>query len=82
MRQAISTHYNVSPATGAGRMRAITGSGIRLAAPYDHGLSQEANHRAAAEALARKLGWTWGNHWAGGGVRDGYVFVDSTDGLP
>ena len=82
MRQAIETRY--LPATGSrgSRIKATSGSGLSKTVPWDHAHNQGRNHRDAAEALARKLGWGWGHHWAGGGTRAGYAFVDSLDGLP
>ena len=36
---------------------------------WDHALDSEANHKAAARELARKLGWS--GTWYGGGNPDG-----------
>lgn len=43
-------------------------------------LGLEANHRAAAVALIRKLGWTSPNYgdWIAGDTPTGYVFVCDT----
>ena len=44
--------------------------------PYDHSLSAEGNHEAAAAALAEKLGWSgWDGRWIGGSTPRGYVFA-------
>ncbi len=44
---------------------------------WNHALGQTANHVAAAEALACKLGWS--GAWFGGGLPgSGYCFVDGS----
>lgn len=82
MRQAISTRY-VGPTNYRGaRVIATAGGGLRLTLSWDYALNQQRNHQAAARALADRLQWGWGPHWAGGGTKDGYCFVDSSDGQP
>jgi hypothetical protein len=46
-----------------------------LTVAWDHALSREQNHLAAARVFATKMGW--GGRWRGGGNADstGYVFV-------
>jgi len=50
-----------------------------LTIPWDDALDSEANHDAAATALARKLGWLDGHSLVGGGMPDGrgncYVLI-------
>lgn len=43
---------------------------------YNHSLSSEENHTAAAEALAAKLGWE-GDYIGGHNGGDGMVFVNA-----
>lgn len=45
----------------------------RLTIPYRYDLSPEDGHRAAAQALADRLGWV--GTLAGGALADGYAFV-------
>ena len=45
---------------------------------YNYALSNEQNHRAAAEALARKLDWV--GYYGGGYIgADSYVFINIDD---
>lgn len=80
MAQGIWTKY-----LGNGRVKATArtrnswGGGeaeMALRWNYDHALDTEANHAAAAKALAAKLGWA--GLWHGGGRPDsaGYMFVN------
>jgi hypothetical protein len=51
---------------------------------WDHAIGVEGNHRAAAQALIEKLGWTgqgWAGLWCQGGdaTGSGYVFVFSPE---
>lgn len=75
--QAIITKYIGPTDTKPSRIKAACGAGS-ITIGYPHDLSGQAVHRAAAEALAVKLGWT-GEHYGpllGGGVfNGGYVFV-------
>ena len=54
--QAIITKYHGPAGLQGSRMSATCDAGRRML-PRDHALDSEGNHRAAAEALARKLGW-------------------------
>ncbi|MEO7381024.1 MAG: hypothetical protein ABIV25_04705, partial [Paracoccaceae bacterium] len=44
-----------------------------LTLPYDYALSGEALHRAAAQALADRLGWA--GELVGGALAEGYAFT-------
>ena len=57
-------------ATHSGRFTSVLMS-------YDHNLSSEENHTAAAEALAAKLGWE-GDYIGGHNGGDGMFFVNAT----
>lgn len=80
MTQGIWTKY-----LGNGRVKAIArtrgswggdDAEIALRWNYDHALNADENHAAAAQALARKLGWA--GLWHGGGRPDsvGYMYVN------
>lgn len=56
MNQAIVTKYHGPTNTRGSRISATADAG-RITVPYHYGMSQEANHRAAAEALTVKLEW-------------------------
>jgi hypothetical protein len=71
--KAISTRY-LGPTNYRGaRITAFDSDRNRITVSYPHGLSGEAVHRVAAEALRDKMGWT--GRLIGGATRDGYVFV-------
>jgi hypothetical protein len=74
--KAITTKY-IGPSNVRGARIAATGHdgrGGRMYVPYDHALSIEHNHAAAARMLAEKLEWS--GDWYGGGLGSGqYVFV-------
>jgi hypothetical protein len=72
--QAIVTRYIGPTHFKGGRIKAATYGGT-LTVPYDHKLNSEANHAAAAKALAVKLGWC--GHWFMGAMHNdtGYCFV-------
>jgi len=84
--QAIETKYLGPTNTKGGRIKATAWAGSTTT-PYDHGLNYSENHRAAALALAAKLGkyaeqyngssiWTEGDWLQGGNAKgDGYVFI-------
>ena len=55
--QAIQTRYLSPTNTRGSRIKAWAAAGS-ITIPYPHELSGQAVHRAAAEALAVKLGWT------------------------
>ena len=74
MRQAIITHF-IGPTNFRGPRVSAKADAGRIVVNWNYALSVEANHRAAAEALANKLGWNGG--WIGGGLPgDGFVFVN------
>lgn len=77
MRQAIATKF-LGPTNSRGaRVKASAEAGS-LTVSWDYALGIEANHAAAARALALKLGWS--GHWHGGGLPgSGFVFVLRTD---
>ena len=81
IRQAIETRYLAPTNSKGGRIKATAWAGSKIV-PYDHALSIEGNHRAAAMALAAKLGWHThapAECWATGGNAkgDGYLHVDT-----
>lgn len=57
--QSIRTRYHGPTDTRGSRIKASCEGGT-LTVPYDHALNLGENHRAAALALAEKLGW---NRW-------------------
>lgn len=82
MRQSIQTRYIGPTNTRGSRVKARSSSGLSLTLTWDDALDTDANHRAAAEALARKL--KWGGRWLAGGGQDGKgnVYVnDDGDGF-
>ena len=73
--QAIETRYLGPTNTKGGRIKATAWAGS-VTVPYDHALSLEDNHRAAAMALVAKYGWT-GTYAQGGHAKGvGYYFVN------
>lgn len=67
--KAIQTRY-LGPTNHRGsRITAWTEGGNRVTIPCPHELSGESVHRAAAEALCRKLDWP--TELAGGGLPNG-----------
>jgi hypothetical protein len=73
--QAIQTRYHGPSNTRGSRISAKADAG-RISIPYPHELSGEACHRAAAEALCKKLGWDGVETLAGGQLPSGdYAFV-------
>lgn len=75
MSQAVETRYSCG-ADGGGRLL-VRSQAKRKTVPWDHALDVEANHRAAAMALVRDLGWESYGTWLGGANAkgDGYSFV-------
>jgi len=72
MPQAISTKYLGPTNTKPARIKATTGGGYSLTIPY----SYDGNpHMAAAQMLARKMGW--GGTMIEGHTTEGSVFVFS-----
>jgi hypothetical protein len=79
--QAIQTKY-IGPSNVKGsRVKAKAQAGS-ITLHWDDSLNSDANHTAAALALAKKLGWTYGT-WHGGGMPDGsgcvFVCADRPD---
>ena len=73
--QAIETRYLGPTNTKGGRIKATAAAGS-VTISYDHALNSDANHKAAADALIAKMGWT-GTFAQGGNVKcDGYFFVN------
>ena len=75
--KAIITMYQGPSNTRGARIRAHEPDGKSVTVSYDHGLSAERNHGAAAVALCKKLGWT-GTLIQGGLKGRENVFVFST----
>ncbi len=73
--QAIETKYLGATNTKGSRIKASAAAGS-VTLPYDYALDAQGNHKAAADALIAKLGWT-GTFAQGGNVKgDGYYFVN------
>lgn len=81
MTTAIITKW-LGPTNHRGsRVKASAGWGDyhrTLTVGWNYALGVEANHRNAALALAKKLGWS--GPWTGGEIETGYVFVRSFNG--
>lgn len=82
LMKAIITRFH-GPTNYRGSRIAACAEGVqRLYLPYDHSLSPDENHYAAAYALAQRQGWLQPGHTlAGGGLPNGrgnaYVFVQA-----
>ena len=73
--QAIETKYVKPTNITGGRIKA-TAYGGSVTVGYDHALSIDDAHKAAADALIAKMGWT-GTFAQGGNAKgNGYVFVN------
>lgn len=73
--QAIETRYLGPTNTKGGRIKATAWAGS-VTIGYDHALNTEGAHKAAADALIAKMGWT-GTFAQGGNAKgNGYVFVN------
>ena len=73
MSKAIVTKY-LGPTNYRGsRIKASDMDGNSITIGYPHELSGIAVHEKAARALMDKMGWT--GKIAGGGLKNGYVFV-------
>ena len=73
--QAIETRYLGPTNTKGGRIKATAWAGS-ITIGYNHALDVDGNHKAAADALIAKLGWT-GTFAQGGNAKgNGYVFVN------
>jgi hypothetical protein len=71
--KAITTKYHGATNTRGSKITASDEDGNRVTISYPYELSGEAVHRAAADALCAKMGWT--GKLAGGSLKNGYVFV-------
>lgn len=72
--QSIITKYHGPTNVKGSRVSArASGNGVKVTLSYDHALSAEGNHMAAAQALMAKLDWQ--GHYIGGHTQDGMVFV-------
>lgn len=71
--KAITTRYHGPTNTRGARISARDLDGNRATISYPYDLSGEAVHRAAADQLCAKMGWT--GRLVGGAVARGYVFV-------
>ena len=72
MKAIITKYYGPTDTQGA-RVSASDEDGNRATISYPYELSGEAVHRAAADALCSKMGWS--GRLAGGSLKNGYVFV-------
>ena len=70
--KAIITKYHGPTNTKGSRITATDEDGHRVSISYPYELSGEAVHRAAADALCAKMGWT--GELAGGAIKNGYAF--------
>ncbi len=85
---AIETRF-LGPTNFRGSRYKATASGSNMSGekPFqvtleaDDALDSSANHRAAATALIRKMGWTGAHYatWYEGGTATGYVYVCAVD---
>lgn len=71
--KAIVTKYVGPTNTRGARIVASDGDGNKATVSYQYESSAEAAHKAAAVALAKKMGWS--TKLCGGGIRNGYAFV-------
>jgi hypothetical protein len=73
--QAIETKYIKATNTRGSRIKA-TAWGGSVTIGYDYALDTDGAHKAAADALIAKMGWS-GTFAQGGNVKgDGYYFVN------
>jgi hypothetical protein len=68
MMQAIQTRF-IPPTDRKGSRVSARADAGRIIVNWKYALDVEGNHRAAAEALAARLGWT--GRMIGGGLPDG-----------
>ena len=73
--QAIETKYLGPINTKGGRIKATAAAGS-ITIGYDHALNTDGAHKAAADALITKMGWTGTFAQGGNANGDGYVFVN------
>lgn len=71
--KAIITKYLPCTDTRGSRIKASDEDGNSVTIPYPHELSGEEKHRAAADALCKKMGWT--GKMIAGSLKNNYVFV-------
>lgn len=71
--KAIITKYHGPTDFKGSRISASDEDGNRVTISYPHELSGEACHRAAAEALCKKMNWT--GDMIAGSLKNNYVFV-------
>jgi hypothetical protein len=71
--KAIFTKYHGPTNFKGSRISASDSDGNRVTISYPYELSGEAVHRAAADALCKKMNWT--GELVGGSLKNGYVFV-------
>jgi hypothetical protein len=76
--KAITTKYHGPTNTRGSRVSASDEDGNKVSIPYPHELSGEPVHRAAADALLKKM--KWDGQLVGGSTSNGYVFVFATPG--
>ena len=72
--QTITTKYHGPTNTTGSRISATSTSGIKVYNSYDYSLGTMGNHKAAAQKLIDRLGWTK-QRYAIGETKTGYVFV-------
>ena len=73
--QAIETKYVKATNTRSSRIKATAWGGT-VTVGYDYALDTDGAHKAAADALIAKMGWS-GTFAQGGNVKgDGYYFVN------
>lgn len=75
IHQAIETRYFGATNTKGARIKARAFGGSATV-PYDYALDHPENHKAAADALIAKLGWTGTFARGGNHAGDGYYFVN------
>ena len=68
--QAIQTKYHGPTNVRGSRISATCAAG-RVVVDYDHALNNDQNHKRAAAALLRKLGWHDRGHVVSGSIKDG-----------
>lgn len=76
MYQAIVTRF-IGPTNHRGARVIAKAEAGRVTVSWDHAIGVEANHAAAAKALADK--WGWSGKWYGGSVGTGYAFVSTRE---
>lgn len=73
--QAIATKYLFPTNTKGARVKACA-YGANITIPYDYALDVDRNHKAAADALIAKTGWTGAFAQGGNVTGTGYYFVN------